>query len=129
VVRRPAKKGASQKAATAMTPPEAPPETAADAAGDTAEWMVRLFVSALPVALNAADGSAKLQEKYAGSVPHEKLTEPVKPPCGVSVTLTTPELANGIVRLLGFTAIVKPGTTMVSIKVPDVLAVKFASPA
>ena len=128
VVRRPAKKGASQKAATAVTPPEEPPETAAEAAGDTAVLMVSLFVSAPPVVLNAADGSAKLQEKYAGSVPHEKLTEPVNPPCGVSVTVTTPELANGIVRLPGFTVAVKPGTTIVSVKGAEVLAVKFASP-
>lgn len=111
-----------------MVPLGEPPKTAAEAAGTAAEWIVRLFVSGAPEAVNAADCSAKLQEKYAGSAPQEKFTEPVKPPCWVSVTLTTPELANGIVRLLGFTVAVKPGTIIVSVKGADVLAVKFASP-
>jgi hypothetical protein len=71
---------------------------------------------------------AKLQEKYAGRVPQEKLTGPVNPPWGMMVRVTIPELAKGRVRLVGFTLAVKPGVTIVSVKGADVLWVKFAFP-
>jgi hypothetical protein len=88
--------------------------------------MVSVFVVAPEV--NEIDGAPKLQEKYAGSVPQAKFTGPLKPPCGVTVKVTVPESANGIVRLAGFTVAVNPGTTTVSVSGADVLPVKFASP-
>lgn len=104
------------------------PRGAAEAIGFVAVRMVSVFVTAPPDAVNVTDGWAKLQEKYAGSVPHEKLTGPVKPPSGVTVKVTIPEFANGIVTVAGFTVTVNPGFTIVSIKGAEVLPVKFASP-
>jgi len=105
-----------------------PPKGAAEAVGARALFMVSVLLSAPPDAVNATDGIAKLQEKYAGSVPQEKLTEPVKPPCGMMVRVIIPEPAKGRIRLAGFTLAVKPGVTIVSVRGADVLWVKFASP-
>jgi len=58
-----------------MTPPAELLTTAAEAAGTAAVLMVSWFVSG-PEAVKVAVGSAKLQEKYAGSVPQEKVTVP-----------------------------------------------------
>ena len=91
-------------------------------------WMVSVLLSAAPDLVNGTDGMAKLQEKYAGRVPQEKLTGPVNPPCPTMVRVTIPELANGRVRVVGFTLAVKPGVTIVSVNGADVLWVKLASP-
>jgi hypothetical protein len=127
LARSPAKPG-SKKAVAVNALLAKPPKGAPEAVEARAVLMVRVFVSAPPDAVNETEGAAKLQEKYAGSVPQAKFTGPVRPPCGVIVKVTVPELANGIVRLAGFTVAVNPGVTTVSVKGADVLAVKFASP-
>jgi hypothetical protein len=125
--RSPAKAG-SQNAVAARILLAMPPKGAAEAVEATALLMVSVLFSAPPDAVNATDGIAKLQEKYAGSLPQEKFTEPAKPPCGTMVRVTIPELAKGRVRLAGFTLAVKPAVTIVSVKGADVLWVKLASP-
>jgi hypothetical protein len=90
--------------------------------------MVSVFVTAAPDVANVSDGVAKLQEKYAGSVPQEKLTGPVRPPCDVIVRVTMPDPWNEMVKLVGLTLAVNPGFTIVSVKQAEVLPAKFASP-
>lgn len=125
--RRPAKAGNKNAVAATILPPK-PSNGAAKAVVGRAVLMVTVFVTAPPDAVNKTDAVAKLQEKYAGSVPQEKVTGPVRPPCGVIVMVTVPEFAKGTVRLAGFTVAVNPGVTIVSVKGADVLPVKFASP-
>ena len=125
--RSPAKAG-SQNAVAATIRLANPPKGTVEAVEVRAVLMVSVFVTAPPVGLNETDGAAKLQEKNVGSVPQEKFTGPVRPPCGVIVKVTVPEFAKGTVRLAGFTVTVNPGVTIVSVKDADVLPVKFASP-
>ena len=117
-----------QNAAAAKILFAKPPKGVLAAAEVKAELIVSAFVSVLPDAVNATDGVAKLQEKYWGSVPQEKFTEPVKPPWGVTASVTAPEPEKGIVKLDGLALAVKPGLTIVSVNVAEVLPVKFASP-
>jgi hypothetical protein len=82
--------GSQTAAALKILPPE-PPKGFAEAVETVAVWMVSVFVSVPADEVNETDCVAKLQEKYAGSVPQAKFTGPVKPPCGVIVRLTVPE--------------------------------------
>ena len=81
-----------------------------------------------PSGAKLIDLAAKLQEKYTGSVPQERLTGPVKPPCGTRLMLAIPELPNGTVRLVGLTVAVKPGVAMVTASCADWLGAKVVSP-
>ena len=96
--RSPAKAG-SQNAVAATIRLANPPKGTVEAVEVRAVLMVSVFVTAPPVGLNETDGAAKLQEKNVGSVPQEKFTGPVKPPCGVTSTVTVPEPAKGMDRL------------------------------
>jgi hypothetical protein len=121
---KPAKHGSSRTIAVVTLPAWATEEV-----GMTAVLIVSVFVAVPAAEVKATEGVAKLQEKYGGRVPQAKFMAPAKPPCDVTVKVTVPECANGIVRLVGFAVAVKPGTTTVSVRGADVLAVKFASPA
>lgn len=90
--------------------------------------MVSMFVRGAPDAAKETVDVAKLQEKYAGSFPQEKLTAPVRPPCAVIVRVTFPEPWNGMIRLVGLTVVVNPGVAIVSVKGADVLPLNCASP-
>ncbi len=125
--RSPAKAG-SQSAVAVTIRLANPPKRIVEAVDARAVLMVSVFVTTPPVGLNETDGAAKLQEKNGGSVPQEKFTGPVSPPCGVIVMVTVPEFAKGTVRLAGFTVTLNPGVTIVTVKGADVLPVKFASP-
>jgi hypothetical protein len=126
--RRPAEAG-SQNAVAAKILLEAPPEVAPKAVEAPAVLMVSVSVAVPPDPGNATDDALKLQEKYLGSVPQEKLTGAVRPPWDVIVNVTVPELPNGIARLLGLMLAVNPGLTIVSVKGAEVLPAKFAFPS
>jgi hypothetical protein len=126
--RSPAKAGSQNAVAARILLAKLPLKGAPEAVEAAEVLMTSVFLSAPPDAVNVTDGMAKLQEKSAGRVPQEKLTGPAKPPCGVTVSVTAPGLADVMVRVAGFTLAVKPGVTIVSFKGADVLWVKFASP-
>ncbi len=98
------------------------------ASGNNAALIVSLLSMGCPVAENVTEGLAKLQEKYSGRVPHEKVTGPMKPPCGVSVKVAAPALPKGMVRPVGFRTAVYPGAAMVSVSGKDVLGEYVPSP-
>src|ERR1700677_3433441 len=93
-----------------------PPKDSAEAIVAAAVFTVRVSVTAPPDVGSAIDGGAKPQERPAGSVPQEKLTGPVNPPCDASVTVKVPELPRAIVRVAGLMLAVNPWFTMVSVK-------------
>ena len=93
--RSPAKAGSQNAVAARILLLGLPLKGAAEAVETAAVLMMSVFLSAPPDAVNVTDGMAKLQENSSGRVPQEKLTGPVKPPCGVMVRVTIPELAKG----------------------------------
>ena len=97
-------------------------------AGTAALLIVSVLLTAAPEEFSVMDDGAKVQEKNFGRVPQEKLTGPVNPPCGVTVTVAVPVPANSMERLLGFTFVINPGLAIVSVKGFEVLPVKFVSP-
>ena len=92
-------------------------------AGTAALLIVSVLLTAAPDEFSVPDDGAKVQEKNFGRVPQEKLTGPVNPPCGVTVTVTVPVPANSMERLLGLTVVVNPGLAIVSAKGCEVLPV------
>ena len=92
-------------------------------AGTAAVLIVSALLDAAPDGFNEIDDLAKLQEKNFGKVPQEKFTGPVNPPCGVTVTVTVPVPANSMETLPGFTVVVNPGLTIVSVNGCEVLPV------
>jgi hypothetical protein len=118
----------SHNAMAARIPLAAPPRGSAEATEVVVVLTVSVSIAGPPDAGSVTDAGAKLQERCAGSVPQEKLTEPVSPPCGVRVMVNIPDLPRGIVRGFGLMFAVTPGFRIVSVKGAEVLPVKLALP-